>query len=106
MDIHIKINMRADYEEFINMTNDLYKRFNIKNPNKPVNLNLISLVIKGREKHIEQGLKGMYKCNECSNQARSDIYHFNSPVFNEFNNTPIIKKHANNIQELANYFYN
>ena len=98
--------MRFDYTDFINMTNELNERFNLKNPNKPVNLNLIHLVIEGNKKLIQQQLKGMYKCHECSYEFKKDVYHYRKPVFKELIDKPLYKKHAKDLQVLANYFYN
>lgn len=106
MTTHEKINMRLDYMDFINMTNEMHERFNLKNPNKPVNLNLIHLVAEGNKKLKEQQLSGMYKCPECSNEFNKDVFHFRNPVFKELINKPLYKKHATNLQVLADYFYN
>lgn len=98
--------MKENYMEFIQMTNELHERFNKENLNKPVNLNLLNLVIEGRDKLNRQLIDGKYRCYECSNAARSDVYHYNNPIFQDFSLTPIVRKHAKDLQELADYFYN
>ena len=99
------INLRGFVQEFIMNSHELNERFKTGVKETPPFYILVGLVIKGNRLKNEQLLCGMSYCHDCSSERGKKVEHFTNPVFDNFRNESIVKKHAVQLDRIAEIIF-
>lgn len=105
LDINKIIEQKQWVSEFLQWQTNLHNQFNLETEKETLNFNLVQLVFKGKMLFTEQMMSGLRTCHESSIDAGKQIKVFANPVYKNWLHTPLVKKHAEQLQRIHDIIY-